>query len=165
MNGNDRNSPDPAADDSCRRSESRALVEKLLQERERVLRLLCEAGEVIPGQEHSRSAVSRLCDVLIDYLAASHFALLQRVSGDEERRSLLAREGQRAYPRLLESTDAALEFNDRFGSVPQAGAMPPLREALSTLGERLTERFEIEDRLIAALVASENDSGAPAADA
>jgi regulator of sigma D len=59
---------------------------------------------------------------------------------------------ERVYPRLLASTEKAVEFNDRYEHASAEVRRRDLPGDLSRLGEELALRFEIEDRLFTAFL-------------
>ena len=56
------------------------------------------------------------------------------------------------YPNIAESTQSFLEFNDKYDCGDHCNHLESLATDLSALGERLADRIEYEDKLIAVLV-------------
>ncbi len=54
------------------------------------------------------------------------------------------------YPRILDSTQIILDFNDKYDCEDHCEVVTTLGGDLSKLGEVLADRIELEDRLIAA---------------
>uniref|UniRef100_UPI00397FDB14 Rsd/AlgQ family anti-sigma factor n=1 Tax=Salmonella sp. ZJJH19_0144 TaxID=3159615 RepID=UPI00397FDB14 len=52
------------------------------------------------------------------------------------------------YPRISETTDTALDFNDKYAEVDKEDLLKDFDDDLSKLGEALELRFELEDELI-----------------
>ena len=62
-------------------------------------------------------------------------------------------EAQKLFPRIQLSTDAALDFNDTYASTElfNVRVVKEMANDLSSLGEQLEERFELEDQMIEVL--------------
>jgi regulator of sigma D len=88
----------------------------------------------------------------MDYVAAGHFALYERILEGRERRKGVARAAAELYPQIAETTQFFVDFNDRYDQLDDAQMDRELSSDLSKLGERLATRIELEDRLIAELV-------------
>jgi regulator of sigma D len=85
--------------------------------------------------------------------ANAHFRLYRYLEERQERRQAVRTLAEHIYPRIAQTTQYIVDFNDRYESdTPQA---PPkqLENDLSGLGEELAERIELEDQLIEALCA------------
>jgi regulator of sigma D len=74
-----------------------------------------------------------------------------RLTEVQERRDQVQALADSLYPRLMEATDAAVEFNDKYESLDGTALQAELESDLSRLGEALTARFDLEDRLIGAM--------------
>jgi regulator of sigma D len=133
-----------------RRGRSQQLIDKLITERTQMLVLFCRLAGVepyVPGKS-VQSLLQEFCQILVDYIAAGHFALYERiVEGTERRRDVVDLAG-RLYPRIADSTDVALDFNDKYDCEDHCTALDSLSADLSRLGEELATRIELEDRLI-----------------
>jgi regulator of sigma D len=138
-----------------RRRGSREVAEKLLAERQQVLVLFNQVAGVKPYSEKkpSRESLQEFCQLLVDYIAAGHFALYQRISAGDERRQRLAEVAERVYPRIARTTQAVVDFNDKYDGARALEATDELVRDLSALGEHLAVRAELEDRLIAEMLA------------
>lgn len=143
----------PATRTHERRSGSRDLVQKLLAERTEMLVLFCRLAGLEPFREEAQKQsaqklLQEFCQVMVDYIAAGHFSLYERILNGHERRQTLARVAQELYPRISETTDAALAFNDKYDCGDHCEINSALAEDLSRLGEQIAARIEIEDRLL-----------------
>lgn len=131
------------------------LVQDWLEERERLLFLLCavrgmhDAGNGAPVT----ARVRELCQVLMDYVSAGYFEIYRELA-------LEARRFGRRHPdlvhgilrRLEDSTDEALAFNDDFDSPERIGAlMAVLPQRINRLMAKLEDRFALEDQLITSI--------------
>ena len=137
-----------------RRKGSRQLIDKLLAERQRVLVLMCEVLGLKPftADKPVKDMLGEFNSVLVDYIAAGHFGLYHRIIEGTERRQAVVATASKAYPRIAASTDAAVDFNDKYGGEWNFHFMDTLADDLSTLGEKLATRIELEDRIIAAML-------------
>lgn len=129
------------------------LVEGWLKERQELILLYCAVDglrEFTPQDTPVDIKVQAFSDVLIDYMSAGHFEiydeLLQEAADFNEDYTDIA---NAILPRIQSSTQIAVDFNDKYTSKDITEAeMPELAADLSRLGEKLVERFDLEDQLI-----------------
>ena len=92
---------------------------------------------------------------MIDYAASAHFQLYRFISDKLERRAAVLKIADSVYPRIIQTTDSILRFNDKYEDVnlgnDDAKALALLDTDLSKLGETLAERIQLEDRVIGAM--------------
>lgn len=100
----------------------------------------------------SYEQVVDFCDALVDYISRGHFdlypkivELIENASG----RSLSI--AHRVMPRIDKTTEALLQFADRYAEDLDSVKMKTLRSDLSKAGQLLEQRFRNEDRLIIGL--------------
>lgn len=138
-----------------RRSRTLQTIDGLVAERREMLILFCQVAGLPPYSSQKSpnpATMQRFCQVLIDYVAAGHFGLYQRIVEGRERRQGMLRLAGELYPRIAETTQKALDFSDKYADLPSSRAITPdLTEDLSSLGEELALRVELEDKLIAEL--------------
>jgi regulator of sigma D len=135
-----------------RRTGTQGAIEKLVSERTEMLTLFCRVAGLEPYEQgrHKnppREVFQEFLQVLVDYLAAGHFSLYERIANGNERRRAVSDLAAQMYPRIAETTQAALDFNDRYDGKPFE-ITPTFHEHLSQLGELLASRIEIEDKII-----------------
>lgn len=137
---------------SERRSTTLDVIDKLLSERREMLVLFCELAGQQPFNlaEHGKG-LQKFCEVLVDYSAFAHFEFYERIINDSERREEVVNIAQEVYPRILEASEVASEFNDKYDEADHALDLSRLDADLSKLGEELAVRIEMEDRIIDAL--------------
>jgi regulator of sigma D len=151
---NDKQTPN-AAD---RRRGSQDAIAKMVAERSEMLSLYWRLAGVhtSTGEPHHQPVAKLLqefCQILVDYIAAGHFSLYERIVNGTERRREVAVLAQELYPRISETTALALDFNDKY-DCGENGAIPAsFQKDLSRLGEELAVRIELEDKLISRLIA------------
>lgn len=123
----------------------------LTERRDLTARLCALAGAV--GRDHGHSAkkpqpeLDRFCEVLVDYVCAGHFEVYRNLLEAHERIGTEA-EALALYDMIIPSTEAALDFNDRYF---RGGSRLGLQRDLSALGQMLASRFDCEDALIRSL--------------
>jgi regulator of sigma D len=142
-----------ASKEQERRSSSQEVIEKLLAERAEMLVLYCQiAGLDSFGKnsrgKHSLELLQKFCQVLVDYIAAGHFSLYERVVNGTERRQRIAGLADQLYPRIADTTEAALDFNDKYDCGDHCQIAAAFDDDLSRLGEELATRIELEDKLL-----------------
>ena len=93
----------------------------------------------------------RFCQALVDYAASAHFQLYRYIVDNKERRKAVLELAERIYPQIAASTDAILDFNDRYDVAPLEARIANLADDLSQLGEMLADRIQWEDQVIDAL--------------
>ena len=137
-----------------RRSQTRDLIDKLLAERKELLALLFDSSSPEPDPKSmERERLKEFCEILVDYIAAGHFGLYQRIAEGAERRTAVLAVAEQVYPRIESITHAAVAFNDEC----ETNDYEPNGEIinkLSELVENLSTRFELEDRVIEGMLKS-----------
>jgi regulator of sigma D len=132
------------------------LVNRWLQERQELILLYCATDglrEFTPRETPIDIKIQALCNVLIDYASAGHFEVYHELMQE-------AAEFDEDYteftggilPRIQESTNCIVDFNEKYAGADLIEEdMPNLAHDLSVLGEKLVERFDLEDQLIEVL--------------
>ena len=139
--------------DIDRRKQSLMKLEGLVQTRTQTLALLAELARsqpftAAPGIEET---LRRFCQALMDYTASAHFQLYRYIADNRERRQTVLVVAETVYPRIVETTDVILRFNDKYESMSLENSIEFLDVDLSSLGETLAERIHLEDQVISAL--------------
>ena len=133
-----------------RRSGSQALIEHMLKERNQLFSLLLQVSAE-DSEDTAAEPVSNLeefVQVLVDYIAAGHFGLYQRIAEGTERRKAVAELAVKIYPRIERTTEVALAFDEKYNPENSNKDLNQLPQDLSLLGEELSTRIELEDQLI-----------------
>ena len=133
-----------------RRQESLKQIEHMLAERDAMLRLLWKASGRESSLPHAPQPdlLKDFTSLLTDYLAAAHFGLYQRFAEGTERRQAVRRVAEQVYARIGTTTQAALDFVDRYAERGNAHLDPKLPDDLGKLADLLAERMRLEDQLI-----------------
>lgn len=143
--------------DNCTTREERWLgvsniIERWLEERQDLIVLYCSLSGVhafAPNSTQSAQRLRKFCQILVDYVSAGHFEVYEQLLkeaeefGDNSEALLKA-----LYPHISLTTEVALDFNDRYESKTDDSDFSRLKGDLSTLGELLVNRFDMEDKLI-----------------
>jgi regulator of sigma D len=143
-----------------RRGGTQAVVAKLIAERKEMLALYCRVAGLEPlGEVRTKNpgkpaaeVLQAFCQLLIDYIAAGHFSLYERIASGNERRREVATLAAQLYPRIAETTQTALDFNDKYDCGDHCEIGESLHKDLSRLGEELALRIELEDKLISKML-------------
>ena len=137
-----------------RRAQSLRMIQQLVGLRTETLVLFSELAHKKPFQQAHDvpELLQKFCASLIDYTADGHFQLYRHIAERTERRQAVKQIADQIYPRIMNTTETILAFNGKYDSSEHAGALlAELDGDLSTLGERLADRIELEDRLIGVL--------------
>ena len=138
-----------------RRPQTSKMIEELLRERQQVWSMYCELGGMKPfyAEPTLIEAIRRFSQLLIDYVSLGHFGVYRRIIDGTERRVKTVETAEQIYPTIEEATDVALAFNDKYEQIDTAQVTSELEGDLSRLGEALAIRFDLEDQLMASLLA------------
>jgi len=137
-----------------RRDSTRRQVQKLLKERQQMFALfgrLVEKAPFIEGPP-SPALIEDFCEVLIDYIASGHFGIYRRIAEGRERRRSVVHLAADLYPGISATTEAAVEFNDAHATPHPVTDVEKFTRDLSSLGELLDKRVDMEDRLMEAML-------------
>jgi regulator of sigma D len=96
-------------------------------------------------------ALRRFCEALIDYTASAHFQLYRYLADNAERRQSVLSIADELYPKIVETTDTILRFNDKYETMSLDNSIEFLAVDLSNLGECIADRIQYEDEVIAAM--------------
>lgn len=135
------------------------LIDRWLQERQDLLGMFVELPQLqlsddVPG------ALKRFGDILVDYASSWHFGvyenLLVEAGQFNDGGVQLAKELE---PKIQQTTNSIVDFNDQYEDLTSLRIQDvyQLGERLSSLGEALAERFEMEDQLIEQLHMAHRD--------
>jgi len=136
-----------------RRNRANSIETHLTDERADMLVQFCRIAGVEPWEDpHTTDELTTMlqefCEILVDYLAAGHFGLYQRFIDGEERRDDLRSLAEKLYPRISETTQMALDFNDKYEAKMDKKFDESFSNDLSKLGQALAVRIELEDQLL-----------------
>lgn len=132
------------------------IVDSWLQERRQLLVQYCELAG-LPPYEHQENAlptkerVEAFCEILMDYISAGHFELFDKIMDECSQVSDNKKLAEELYPKITETTDSALTFNDYYSNIGDEDELAGFDQNLAILGEKMEERFELEDKLLATI--------------
>lgn len=136
-----------------RRSDSHTQIQDLVSSRTDTLSKLTKLASIKPFSPNTRvqGLLQEFCESLIDYTASAHFQLYRFIDERKERRKPVLEVADSIYPRIVSITQSILDFNDKYDCEDHCDNLGQLEQDLSSLGEMLADRIELEDRLIQAL--------------
>lgn len=136
-------------------------LDRWLDERQDLLVRYCKIAGLPPYQQNSEqlpaaAEIREFCEILIDYVSAGHFELYDHIleEASAHNQSTLSFANQ-VYPLIADTTEISLSFHDSYAEVLDTDELPSFITDISTLGEALQNRLELEDKLIALLAAHE----------
>lgn len=138
-------------------------IRHMLDERRELFAQLLKMSELTHhGQdEPDADLLEEFCGLVVDYIAAGHFGLYQRIAEGTERRNRVTVMANKLYPRIEKTTQIALDFSEKYKIDGKHGRPDKLQRDLSGLGEALTMRIELEDQLIAAMLDGNHNALTP----
>ena len=137
-----------------RRQQSQQDINALVASRSEALSLYADLATHRPFQENKnfKEELMHFCEALIDYTANAHFQLYQHMAENKERRKPVVKVAGRVYPKIVETTDRILAFNDRYGELSElTNKIEKVEKDLSSIGEILADRIQYEDQVIEAM--------------
>lgn len=125
------------------------IIDRWLSDRQQALVLFFGIQDA-EGKEDVTGAVEEFNRLLVDYVSEGHFEVYEQLFREakefDDGGLELAKE---LYPLIEATTQFMLDFNDKYATQSMVEAnISSLKGDLSSLGEKMTERFAFEDRLI-----------------
>ncbi|KIO36844.1 sigma D regulator [Shewanella sp. cp20] len=136
---------------------SNTLIDQWLNHRRKLLINYCQIAGLPPYEAIDKSlpafkAVKEFCDLLVDYVSEGHFEVYDRVVTACEKNGESSQAlAQTIVPKISETTDLALDFNDKYTSASDDKILYQLDKDLSSLGDAMETRFQLEDQLLEVL--------------
>ncbi|MBQ4834294.1 sigma D regulator [Pseudoalteromonas sp. MMG010] len=133
---------------------SHTVIDTWLSERQALIVLYCQIAGFSPADKKDHSLplpekILSFCQLMMDYLSAGHFEIYDDIAKACEHKGPKSQQLANAlYPRISDTTDVALDFNDKYAEVDKEDLLKDFDKDLSILGEALELRFELEDELI-----------------
>jgi regulator of sigma D len=139
-----------------RRSGTRSLIDRMLSQRQKMLVLFerCAGIEPYSDERPNDELLQEFSQILVDYIASGHFGLYERISEGKERRRGIVELAEQLYPRIANTTQVAVEFNDIYEKSNGIEIGGDMLTVLSKLGEELAVRIDLEDQLISEMLGS-----------
>lgn len=132
-----------------RRQFNQHLVTELQEERHQVWSLYCKIGEQKPYtcSSETQALITQLSQLLIDYVSLGHFGIYEHLLSGTERRDAVLTAAKDIYPEFSKTTESVISFNDKYDDNKHKLNVDNLESDLSSLGENLAKRIELEDKL------------------
>ncbi|MCL1068854.1 sigma D regulator [Shewanella olleyana] len=133
---------------------SNKLVDQWLQHRRVLLIQYFKIAGLAPYTMPAKSlpkadAVKQFCAQLVDYVSEGHFEVYDQVVTECEKFGQTSKErAQQLLPQISETTDAALDFNDKYTEADNDDILMDLDADLSKLAQAMETRFAFEDELL-----------------
>lgn len=142
-----------------RRGQSHDNIQTLVSTRTDTLALYSRLASKTPfnSDKPTQKLLQEFCESLIDYTATAHFQLYRHIDENKERRAPVKNLAQEIYPDIADITQKILDFNDKYDCQDHCCDFGSLANDLSSLGEILADRIEMEDKVINALTVSRNN--------
>ncbi|PCJ40537.1 MAG: sigma D regulator [Moraxellaceae bacterium] len=132
------------------------LIESWLKERQDLIILYVAIDglkELTPTDTPISVKLQAFSQMLIDYVSAGHFEVYDELTKEaEDFQEDYSGLVQSCLPRIQQSTELALDFNDKYANLELCvESLNQVATDLSLLGEKMVERFDLEDKLIETL--------------
>jgi len=147
-----------------RRARTRTEILKLIEERNTVLsqyyNLAKHSDDSATDMDSTLDLLEEFCQELVDYMATGHFEIYRRIEEGNERRDEITKLADEIMPRINDTTQIAVAFNDIYDSSKNISDdnISQLPNYLAKLGEELATRIDLEDQFINTLLL---ESGKP----
>jgi len=141
-----------------RRARTRKEIKQLIEERNSVLSQYYNLARVTEDPEtdlhNTADMLEEFCQELVDYMAIGHFEIYRRIEEGNERRDEIIRLAEKIMPRINDTTQIAIAFNDLYDDTSSLNdeAFEQLPNYLAKLGQELATRIDLEDKLINTLL-------------
>ena len=137
-----------------RRERTRKEIKKLIEDRNSVLSRYYNLAKLTEDYnsdlDNTLELVEEFCQEMVDYMATGHFEIYRRIEEGNERRDEIIKLADKIMPRINDTTQVAIAFNDLYDSTSQINeeAVDQLPRYLTKLGEELATRIDLEDQFI-----------------
>jgi len=137
-----------------RRARTHKEIKQLIEERNTVLAQYYNLAKVTEDYDSNDDTtlelVEEFCQELVDYMATGHFEIYRRIEEGNERRDDITNLADKIMPRINDTTQIAVAFNDLYDSTTniEKNAIEQLPNYLAKLGEELATRIDLEDQFI-----------------
>ncbi|NOR42944.1 MAG: Rsd/AlgQ family anti-sigma factor [Gammaproteobacteria bacterium] len=145
-----------------RRARTHKEIKQLIEERNTVLAQYYNLAKVTENYDSDDDTtlelVEEFCQELVDYMATGHFEIYRRIEEGNERRDDITSLADKIMPRINDTTQIAIAFNDLYDSTTniEKDAIEQLPNYLAKLGEELATRIDLEDQFINLLLTTSN---------
>ncbi len=132
-----------------RRQKSHEKLDALVTSRTATLSLLTELAGRQPftPEPSMEKALRSFCETLIDYTASAHFQLYRYLADSRERRTEVLSIADELYPKIVETTDQILRFNDKYEAMSLDNSVEFLAVDLSNLAECIASYLSLKRKI------------------
>ena len=141
-----------------RRSRTQKEIKQLIEKRNSVLSQYYNLAKFTEDNDNNlndtRDLLEDFCQELVDYMAIGHFEIYRRIEEGNERRDQITTLANKIMPRINDTTQVAVAFNDLFENASDLkdDVYKQLPTYLAKLGEELATRIDLEDQFIDTLL-------------
>lgn len=142
-----------------RRARTRKEIKQLIAERNNVLsQYYSLASHTDQNNDDDTETLLEMlqefCQDLVDYMATGHFEIYRRIEDGDERRDEMVALANEVFPKITATTEVAMNFNDLYDMSKDfnSDVLKDLSKQLTTLGEHLATRIDLEDKFINTLL-------------
>ena len=145
-----------------RRARTRKEIKQLIEERNSVLSQYYNLARITEDPEtdlhNTADILEEFCQELVDYMAIGHFEIYRRIEDGSERRDEIIKLAEKIMHRINETTQLDIEFNDIYDDTSNLkdDSLDKLPNYLAKLGQELSTRIDLDDKLINTLLVSSN---------
>ena len=145
-----------------RRSRTQKEIKQLIEKRNSVLSQYYNLAKFTEDNDNNlndtRDLLEDFCQELVDYMAIGHFEIYRRIEEGNERRDEITSLANKIMPRINDTTQVAVAFNDLFENASDLkdDVYKQLPTYLAKLGEELATRIDLEDQFIDTLLKTSN---------
>lgn len=129
------------------------LVDTWLEERKTLLVQYCKLAALPPFEGGANALpdykdIETFCETLMDYASTGHFEMYDKILDECQQNADNEQWINEVTEKIKATTDTALSFNDSYAELSDEQEMQDFVRNLTLLGEKLEERFELEDMLL-----------------
>ena len=93
--------------------------------------------------------IRNFCGQLVDYVSSGHFEIYDQIVREASSQGHSVDDlADDLFPLISDTTDIALDFNDKYGDIDSTNHCDKFDRDLSALGEAIELRMEFEDQLL-----------------
>ncbi|MDV6316798.1 sigma D regulator [Idiomarina sp. HP20-50] len=93
--------------------------------------------------------IRNFCGELVDYVSSGHFEIYDQIVREAASQgNSVDGLADELFPLISDTTEIALDFNDKYGDISSTDHCETFDRDLSALGEALELRMEFEDKLL-----------------
>lgn len=134
-----------------------SLIDQWLDNRRKLLVNYCKIAGLPPYTDEENSlptvdSIRSFCGILVDYVSEGHFEVYDQLVTECEKHGNSSKAlAQQLVPKISDTTDSALDFNDKYSEAESDKVLIQLDQDLSSLGHAMETRFALEDELLEVL--------------